>query len=293
MIHETIRQFYSPENNWYRSRLDFPINTSQAVLESIVGRYLIYCYMTNVYDNVPHILSTLQFIGGLIPRLIIRESMENVIKGIMEKDKALYDVIYMMFDWERRRVAFLNYMERKKNLWVSEKDSEGKVCAIRMDSGQGQAPIACMGLWLVKSPLGDDWATRIAKAKYQIQFYGKQVPQGNMLSYWPVPMVGMLEVLALSEISGVSITFMQKPRVALSLAKCFPWDKPNHRSLCLWFLATINPRKYRDKFDAWIKTRDADMLLLEQKYNSIKDNIKDSNYLTDILDKLIGDELRK
>src|SRR3990167_1488489 len=266
MIHGTIKQFYSPENNYYRSRLDFPINTSQAVLESVVGRYLIYCYMTKVYDNVSNILGTLQFFGGLIPRIVVRDG---------------------------RTAQELDAQERKKGLWVSEKDSEGKACAIRMDSGQGQAPIACMGLWLVKSPLGDDWATRIAKAKYQIQFYGKQVPQGNMLSYWPVPMVGMLEVLALSEISGVSITFMQKPRVALSLAKCFPWDKPNHRSLCLWFLATINPRKYRDKFDAWIKTRDADMLLLEQKYNSIKDNIKDSNYLTDILDKLIGDELRK
>ena len=114
-----------------------------------------------------------------------------------------------------------------------------------------------------------------------------------MLSYWPVPMVGMLEVLALSEISGVSIPFMQKPRVALSLAKCFPWDAPNHRSLMLWFLATENPKKYREKFDAWIKTRKADMLLLEHKYNEVKDNVKDGNYLTGVLDWFIQNEIRK
>src|SRR3990167_410087 len=256
MIHETIKQFYSPENNFYRSRLDFPINTSQAVLESVVGRYLIYAYMTKVLDHVPHILSTLQFIGGLIPRLIIRDG---------------------------RTAQELDAQERKKGLWVNEHDSEGNPCAIRHDSGVGQAPIACMGLWLAERYIhleynpklyGLKWAERISENKYQIQFYGKTVPQGNMLSYWPVPMVCMLEVLALSEISGVSIPFMQKPRVALSLAKCFPWDKPNHRSLCLWFLATINPKKYRDKFDAWIRTRDADMLLLNHKYEEVKDNVK-------------------
>ena len=266
MIHGTIKQFYSPENNYYRSRLDFPINTSQAVLESVVGRYLIYCYMTKVYDNVPHILSTLQFIGGLIPRLIIRDG---------------------------RTAQELDAQERKKGLWVNEHDSEGNPCAIRCDSGQGQSPIACMGLWLVKSPMGEDWATRIAKAKYQIQYYGKTVPQGTMFSYFPIPMNGMLEVLALSEISGVSIPFMQKPRVSLSLAKCFPWDKANHRSLFLWFLSTINPKKYKDKFDAWIMTRGSDMLLLNHKYDAVKDNVKDSDYLTGMLDKLIGDELRK
>src|SRR3990167_9629990 len=107
MIHETIRQFYSPENNWYRSRLDFGINTSQAVLESVVGRYLIYCYQTKHYENVPHILSTLQFIGGLIPRLIIRDG---------------------------RTAQELDAQERKHGLWVNEKDSEGKPYAIRMDS---------------------------------------------------------------------------------------------------------------------------------------------------------------
>lgn len=264
-IHSLIKSFYDEKNDWYRCRLDQNTNGSQATLESVVGRYLIYCYMTKEYGNVEHILETLEFFGGILPRVIIRDG---------------------------RTAQELDALERKKGLWVNDNDSEGKPCAVRMDSGTGQAPIACMGLYLMGGNLlGSEWAERIARNKYQIRYDGETVPQGDMLAYWPLPMNGMLEVLALSEMSTINVPFMQRPRIALSLSKMMPWDNPIHRSLLLWFLQSVN-KKYKKLFDSFIRTRDCDLSELERKYNEVEDDIKHQDYLTSTLNYLIALEIR-
>ena len=270
-LHFDVMNFWMPDVKQMKYRLDGDYQTKGAMLENIPGKLFIYWSMpgVDVHPIYEQILDGLNMYGGIIPRIVYYG----------DKD--------------------MNAEEEKENLWRRVNDSNCRPCQIRIDSGIGQMPTALIGLYSIWQKTGHPkafelftmQALTIADHNYRMTYEDREVPQGNMFSYFPLPMNNMLEAQCIAEIAKTKIPSKQQFRLWLSVLSPMLWDNQINREIPFWFLAKMNPGQYKDKFKKWIKGQDKRLAEMKARYD------KNAEANTDVfkadLNYLIGLKIRE